>query len=227
MGSPFLNFNASSKSTMLKKYSPKILDYFKEEDYAFIVMEYISWPTLWNMLFEIYPEEKCWYEYESSLKWIFLDLLRAMQFLFENQISHQDLKPENIMVNPKVFEFEELSITQRNQIFESEGIVKIIDFGFSDYYIKNQEYSCNDKGTKEYCSPEKLNESYGNYSWKCSEVYSLGVILYVLICHVFPVFKKEGKITTLTFPVFEGIFCFIFSLFLFFIIKLSKTSVFY
>lgn len=53
--------------------------------------------------------------------------------------------------------------------------MKLADFGTSKYFSKKMH---NIKGTPYYIAPEILN---GNYDEKC-DVWSLGVIFYVLLC---------------------------------------------
>ena len=89
------------------------------------------------------------------------------------EMVHQDLKPENIMID-------------RN------GTVKIIDFG-STRIAGIEEISTpleknNLLGTRNYTAPEYLQGLQGN---NVSDIYSLGVIAYELLTGALPYGKKE------------------------------------
>lgn len=71
-----------------------------------------------------------------------------------------------------------------------EGILKVIDFGTSLVYNKDADEKLNQVlGTPYYIAPEVLRK---NYTEKC-DVWSLGVILYILLCGYPPFFGKSDK----------------------------------
>lgn len=82
--------------------------------------------------------------------------------MHERKIIHRDLKPENIV-------FEKLGKNELN--------LKIIDFGTSRKIHKNEKLHVK-MGTPYYIAPEVLDK---NYDEKC-DVWSLGVITYILFC---------------------------------------------
>ena len=78
-------------------------------------------------------------------------------------IVHRDLKPENILLDKNLN-------------------VKIADFGFASYKkIKTLETY---RGTKTYMAPEIKEEKV--YDGRKSDIFSLGVILYILVHGIFP-----------------------------------------
>ena len=100
-------------------------------------------------------------------------------------IVHRDLKPENLLLN-------------RDQ---KDPKITIIDFGTSGIFDPNQKMQ-QKYGTPYYIAPEVLNNSYDE---KC-DLWSIGVILYILLCG-YPPFNgsndeqiikkvKEGKYRT-------------------------------
>ena len=89
------------------------------------------------------------------------EVLSAIQYCHEKKIVHRDLKPENILV-------------------EGETI-KIIDFGTSRKFEANKMMS-NSHGTPYYIAPEVL---FNRYNEKC-DIWSCGVILYILLCGLPP-----------------------------------------
>lgn len=96
--------------------------------------------------------------------------LRAFHRL---EMIHQDLKPENIMI-------------------DDHGTVKIIDFG-STKIAGIEEISTplnrqNMLGTRNYTAPEYLQGYVGN---NVSDIYSLGVVAYEMLTGKLPYGKKE------------------------------------
>lgn len=66
---------------------------------------------------------------------------------------------------------------------EDSSPIKIIDFGLSKMFDPNDCISMKTKaGTPYYISPEILT---GNYDQAC-DIWSMGVILYILLCGVPP-----------------------------------------
>ncbi len=87
-----------------------------------------------------------------------------MYFLHKKYQIHRDLKPGNILIN-------------------SEGRVKLTDFGISKT-LENSTQFCNSfVGTKNYMSPERILGSDYSYS---SDIWSLGLIVYELATGQFP-----------------------------------------
>lgn len=82
--------------------------------------------------------------------------------MHSHDLIHWDLKPENII-------FEKLGQDKLN--------LKIIDFGTSRKILGNEKLSTR-MGTPYYIAPEVLNR---NYDKKC-DVWSLGIIMYILFC---------------------------------------------
>ena len=78
-------------------------------------------------------------------------------------VVHRDLKPENLL----------LSNTSQN------ATIKVIDFGTSRRFNRAESENMTQKfGTPYYIAPEVLARSYTE---KC-DVWSCGVILYILLC---------------------------------------------
>lgn len=91
-------------------------------------------------------------------------LLSAVNYLHKRSILHRDLKCENIL-------FEEPPTP------EGEPVIKIIDFGTSAYYTPGV-FLTDKVGSPFYVAPEVLKQKYTE---KC-DIWSCGVILYVMLC---------------------------------------------
>ena len=148
---------------------PNIVKYFEtyEEDCRIhIVTEYI--PGL-NLNELINYKQKTFKEEELLVLTFYI--LKALSFLHRMNITHRDLKPENILLS------NESDISS----------VKLIDFGLSTLEEKKKEkYRV---GSPYYMAPEMV---YGNYS-PASDMWSLGVILYLLTTNIQPFKGKDSK----------------------------------
>jgi serine/threonine protein kinase len=98
-------------------------------------------------------------------------LLSAIKFLHDADICHRDLKPENILFKR-----------------HSENQIKLIDFGLSKQLRKGMRMK-KKLGTPYYIAPEVLEEDYG----KEVDLWSLGVITYVILCGYPPFYGNDAK----------------------------------
>ncbi|XP_014248205.1 SNF-related serine/threonine-protein kinase isoform X2 [Cimex lectularius] len=106
----------------------------------------------------------------------FGQIVRAISYCHRLHVVHRDLKPENVV------------------FFEKDGVVKLTDFGFSNKFCPGQklETSC---GSLAYSAPEILLGD--SYDAPAVDVWSLGVILYMLVCGQAP-FQEVNDSETLT-----------------------------
>jgi serine/threonine protein kinase len=95
---------------------------------------------------------------DYSARFMFAQLVDAMAYLHERSIAHRDLKPENILL-------------------DGEQIPRITDLGLCHANVSNRLLStpC---GTTFYAAPELISGE--EYDGKAIDVWSLGVVLYVM-----------------------------------------------
>ena len=106
---------------------------------------------------------------------LFLQVCQAMQYAHQKGIIHRDIKPSNILVSEQ----------------QDKDIPKIIDFGVAKainqsltertFYTEQGQLM----GTPEYMSPEQANMATEDVDTR-SDIYSLGMLLYVLLTGVLP-----------------------------------------
>ncbi|XP_054714116.1 SNF-related serine/threonine-protein kinase-like [Uloborus diversus] len=113
---------------------------------------------------------------EETAKKYFRQIVHAISYCHKLHVVHRDLKPENVV------------------FFEKLGMVKLTDFGFSNKFCPGQklETSC---GSLAYSAPEILLGD--SYDAPKVDVWSLGVILYMLVCGRAP-FQEANDSETLT-----------------------------
>ncbi|KAL0222831.1 hypothetical protein P9112_002221 [Eukaryota sp. TZLM1-RC] len=109
---------------------------------------------------------------ESTAANYFHQLLRGLRFLHAHSIAHRDLKPENILL--------------------SQGVVKITDFGLSR--LVTEDIARTTCGTVHYVSPDViLSRESGGYSPFKADVWSAGVVLYVMCAGSLPFDHRQGN----------------------------------
>ena len=138
----------------------RLFDHIQGEHMEFLVME--NGPELMlNDFAKNYHHQKI-VEYEAKI--IFNHVLEAVAYLHDIDIIHRDLKMQNILINESME-------------------VKLIDFGFAHFYNKKKKLSvfC---GTPSYMAPELACRI--PYDGKASDVWSLGVLLYIMLTGEFP-----------------------------------------
>nr|CAB3266433.1 SNF-related serine/threonine-protein kinase-like [Phallusia mammillata] len=113
--------------------------------------------------------------HEDQAKEYFAQIVSAIAYCHKLHVVHRDLKPENVV------------------FFESQGLVKLTDFGFSNHYRPGEKLSTS-CGSLAYSAPEILLGE--EYDAPAVDVWSLGVILYMLVCGVAP-FNEANDSETL------------------------------
>lgn len=113
---------------------------------------------------------------EDLAKKYFAQIVHAISYCHKLHVVHRDLKPENVV------------------FFEKQGLVKLTDFGFSNKFQPGKKLttSC---GSLAYSAPEILLGD--EYDAPAVDIWSLGVILFMLVCGQ-PPFQEANDSETLT-----------------------------
>ncbi|XBW35562.1 hypothetical protein QEN19_001137 [Hanseniaspora menglaensis] len=135
----------------------KLYDVIKSEEEIIMVMEYAS-----NELFDyIIQREKL---PENEGRRFFQQIISAIEYCHRLKIVHRDLKPENLLLDEKLN-------------------VKIADFGLSNI-MQDGNFLKTSCGSPNYASPEVISGKL--YAGPEVDVWSCGVILYVMLCRRLP-----------------------------------------
>jgi calcium/calmodulin-dependent protein kinase I len=142
----------------------KLYEVFQSSKKVYMVMELLTGGELFDRI----VKKGSYSEKEASD--VIGTLLRALKYLHSQNIVHRDLKPENLLYTGP----------------QKDADIKITDFGLAKAKsgTNDLETAC---GTPGYVAPEVLSgSSYG----AAVDVWSLGVILYILLCG-FPPFYHD------------------------------------
>lgn len=143
----------------------RLLDHFEDNEFIFIVMEYLSGGTLAHFL-ETNPLTEL---SEKEAAKIIYQIAKALEYLHQFGIIHRDLKPENILIKGGL-------------PFLSMDSIKVMDFGLSKILGLNERVN-DGYGTLTYVAPEVLTRKPYN---RHVDIWSLGVITYYMLSGTFP-----------------------------------------
>ena len=145
----------------------KIHKIAEELENYFIVMEYCENGELFNY---IVARQRL---SEEETAYFFYQLINGLDYIHHKNIVHRDLKPENLL------------LSQGN-------ILKIVDFGLSNYYYPEGKLLSTPCGSPCYASPEMV---CGNkYNGFRIDVWSCGIIIFAMICGYLPFEDPNNEI---------------------------------
>ncbi|XEV06027.1 hypothetical protein FSHL1_011314 [Fusarium sambucinum] len=138
------------------------------ENMVWMVLEYCSGDELYNHLLEHGPLPV------DKVQKIFTQLVGAVSYVHNQSCVHRDLKLENIL-------------------FDKHENVKLVDFGFTREYEGRTNHLQTFCGTICYSAPEMLKGE--KYAGEKVDVWSLGIILYALLCGELPFDDDDDNVT--------------------------------
>jgi len=146
-----------------------LIDHFEDMDNIYIVLEYLPGG---NLIFFLSKQQKLLSE--ERIKGLILQLASGIAYLHNFGIVHRDLKPENTMMSD----------------LSEDAHVKIVDFGLSKILGINEK-SNEAYGTLSYAAPEVIQKN--DYNNKI-DIWSLGVVMYFMICGYLPFCDKDNNL---------------------------------
>jgi eukaryotic-like serine/threonine-protein kinase len=149
-----------------KLQHPNIVTVFElgqEKDTPFIAMEYLDGDSLEKTIVRQT-------ELPLSLKVGYVvRICQALEYAHKNRVVHRDIKPGNIMVN-------------------SDGVVKVVDFGIARLVDFSRTHTNMMIGTPAYMAPELFRKKKAD---ERTDIWAVGVTFYELICYQRP-FTGDG-----------------------------------
>jgi len=107
---------------------------------------------------------------ETEVESVMIQLIDVVAHAHDIGIIHRDIKPGNIIVKP-------------------DGTIKLLDFGAAKE-LKDKEMSKTVTGSRPFMSPEQIMGK----SQRRSDVWALGVVMYVLYTGMFPFYHDVEKV---------------------------------
>jgi len=149
-----------------KLQHPNIVTVFElgqEKDTPFIAMEYLDGDSLEKTIVKQS-------ELPLALKVGYVvRICQALEYAHKNRVVHRDIKPGNIMVN-------------------SEGVVKVVDFGIARLVDFSRTHTNMMIGTPAYMAPELFRKKKAD---ERTDIWAVGVTFYELLCYQRP-FTGDG-----------------------------------
>ncbi|XP_076948172.1 calcium-dependent protein kinase 24-like [Bidens hawaiensis] len=148
---------------------PNIVSYkdvYEDRDAIYLLMELCEGGELFDRIVA-----KGHYT-ERAAALVIKTILEVVQTCHKNGVMHRDLKPENFLYDHK----------------GEQASLKVIDFGLSIFFEPGQRFR-EVLGSPFYMAPEVLKRNYGEEI----DVWSAGVILYILLCGVPPFWAETEE----------------------------------
>ena len=163
------NIRVKREFDMLSKFNHinviLVAEIFESKDAYYSVMEYCEG----GELFDYIVKNRRLSEDESAF--FYYQLINGLEYIHSLGIVHRDLKPENLLLT-------------------NEKILKIIDFGLSNY-TKVNELLSTPCGSPCYASPEMVaGKKYDGFK---IDIWSSGIILYAMLCGNLPFEEKNNE----------------------------------
>ncbi|RHZ00422.1 hypothetical protein DYB31_008131 [Aphanomyces astaci] len=127
---------------------------------------------------------------EETARFYFRQLVNGVEYCHSQGVCHRDLKPGTF---PNLLHLDSLHAAVENLLLDENGDLKISDFGLSALYEGGGPDGAEGSrasllhttcGTPNYVAPEVLADK--GYDGRAADVWSIGVILYVLLAGFLP-----------------------------------------
>ena len=149
-----------------------IYEIIENKNNYYIVMEYASNGNLFNYIIK----NEHLSEKESS--YFYYQLLKCIEFIHSNNITHRDIKAENILLT-----------------YGEKKIIKLIDFGLSNEYNtpKHKDILLSTPcGSPCYIAPEIINGE--KYNGLYTDIWASGILLFTMLCGYLPFDDRNDEI---------------------------------
>jgi calcium/calmodulin-dependent protein kinase I len=174
----------------------RLFDFFEEEKFYYVVLEYLDGGELFDRIVK-----KTYYSEKEARDLVFT-VLKAIKYCHDQHIVHRDLKPENLLLASK----------------NDDSDIKVADFGFATYaeglsitsqcgtpgYIAPEILKSKPYGkcclclffldSPTFCLPFSLFNFFIDTLGKPADMWSFGVILYILLGG-YPPFHDDNQRT--------------------------------
>ncbi|KAK9245195.1 kinase-like domain-containing protein [Lipomyces tetrasporus] len=126
-------------------------------DSLYMVLEWCSQGVIMKLdtdgQVEPYDEEQC--------RLYFRDLTLGIEYLHSQGVVHRDIKPDNLLLT-------------------CDNVLKIVDFGVSEFFERDNDAMSKQVGSPAFMAPELNAVPRVDYSGRAADIWSMGVTLYCL-----------------------------------------------
>ena len=143
-----------------------LYEIYETTKYFYLIMDYL--PN-GDLIEKIIKQKR--FKEEEALN-IFSQLVDALYYMHQNEICHRDIRTEKI-------------------VFDANNKPKLVGFSYSAFYDKGKKIKDN-YGSLCYACPEIIQNEY--YNPELADVWSLGVVLYVMICGYLPFSEEDDEV---------------------------------
>lgn len=147
---------------------PRIVTIEEENGSKFIVMDYVDGLSVKDWL-----NRKGTVDQKTTVSWI-KQVCSVLIYLHnrKNPIIYRDMKPDNIMI-------------------QTDGNIKLLDFGISEVITQNNKVIKEALGTKGFAAPEQRKKG-APYDLR-SDIYALGKTMYYMLTGINPSIVAKGE----------------------------------
>ncbi|RCH81919.1 hypothetical protein CU098_000707, partial [Rhizopus stolonifer] len=92
----------------------------------------------------------------------FKEMMLGIEYLHANDIVHRDIKPDNLLLS-------------------QQDVLKIVDFGVSEMFVKGNDKLKKSAGSPAFMAPELCVARHGEVSGRAADIWSMGITLYCMI----------------------------------------------
>ena len=142
-----------------------LYEIYESQKFFYLIMDYL--PN--GDLIEQIIKKKRFQEQEALV--IFSQLVDALYYMHKNEICHRDIRTEKIL-------------------FDKKNKPKLVGFSYSSFYTKGKKIR-DSYGSLCYACPEIIQGDY--YNPELADVWSLGVVLYVMVCGYLPFSEDDDN----------------------------------
>nr|XP_021327593.1 serine/threonine-protein kinase pim-2-like [Danio rerio] len=150
--------------------SPNIIDLLDWQDFPDHYIMVLQRPSPCLSVFKLL--ESCGNIFEERFaRYVMRQVIEAAETCCRRGVFHRDIKLENLIINTHTMD------------------VTLIDFGCGNLFHETEYHTFS--GTEMYCPPEFFET--GKYLARPATVYSLGVLLYTMVCGYMPDYTDREK----------------------------------
>ncbi len=164
---------AQAAGTLSHPHIVTVFDVLKQDEFAYIVMEFVPGPSLDELLRRGQVPSR------PELLIYLRQVAEALDYAHRKGIIHRDIKPANILISEAAAALNHFTVVDGDpKLVAGERYAKITDFGIAKFISVDVTHTGDVTGTPSYMSPEQIE---GALLDGRSDQFSLAVSIYELL----------------------------------------------